>query len=143
MVGDLPPQDKDSKQTALEAQGRPAHRLAVRLSKRPLGWLLAIYWTALFLGTHVPVPSGVLKQGSDKVIHFLAYAGLAFLLSLWRGPAKWRTSLVILAVFAVVDEVLQIPVGRTCDLHDMIADWLGSAFGAAAAWLVVRHAGRK
>ena len=107
--------------------------------KRLLGWALIIYWTALFIGTHVPVPSGALPGGSDKVIHFLAYTGLACLLGLWRGPKKWASSFVILSIFAIIDELLQIPVGRSCDLADAIADWLGTATGGLAAWWIHRE----
>ena len=104
--------------------------------RRLVGWLLVIYWTALFIGTHMPVPSGVLRGGSDKVIHLLAYAGLACLLGLWRGPEKWRSSLAVVCLFAVIDELLQIPVGRSCELADAVADWLGAAIGSSAAWWI-------
>ena len=81
----------------------------------------------------MPVPAGALPSGSDKVIHFLAYLGLACLLGLFRGPEKWVSSFVIIAIFAVADELLQIPVGRSCDVADGLADWLGAAVGTALA----------
>jgi VanZ family protein len=71
---------------------------------------------------------------SDKVIHFLEYAVFA-LLTLrstlrWHRALSWRpailTALVILAVFAAVDEVVQgfVP-GRHTDLLDFGADLTG------------------
>ena len=101
--------------------------------RRLLNWLLAVYWIALFIGTHMPVPAGGLPGGSDKLIHFLAYLGLTCLLGIVRGPQKWVSSFVIIAIFAVIDELLQIPVGRSCDVADGLADWLGAATGTGLA----------
>ena len=100
-----------------------------------LGWLLALYWIALFMGTHSPVPPSevALPEGSDKLIHFVAYFGLACLLGLFRGTQKWASSFAIIAVFAMIDELLQIPVGRSCDVADGLADWLGAAIGIVLA----------
>ena len=87
------------------------------------------------MGTHIPVPpSGVaFPEGSDKLIHFVAYFGLACLLGLFRGKQKWASSFAIIAVFAMIDELLQIPVGRSCDVADGLAYWLGAAIGIVLA----------
>jgi VanZ family protein len=81
---------------------------------------LAIYWLAMFIGTHVPrVPPIHGVEPSDKVLHFLAYLGLVVLMA-----AAWATQLVlnwrhfgvlfiIAAVYGAIDELLQIPVGRS------------------------------
>ena len=97
--------------------------------------VLIVYWSALFLGTHVPtVPAGVAKV-SDKLLHYLAYGGLAFLLAMdqnARGPLTGRRRcqiFVIVAVYAALDELLQIPVGRTADVRDWVADILGAVCG--------------
>ena len=87
----------------------------------------------------MPVPAGALPGGSDKLIHFMAYLGLACLLGLFRGPEKWVSSLAIVAVFAVIDELLQIPVGRSCDIADGLADWLGAAVGTGLAARLYRR----
>ena len=88
----------------------------------------------------MPVPAGALPGGSDKLIHFMAYLGLACLLGLFRGPEKWVSSFAIVAGFAIIDELLQIPVGRCCDVADGLADWLGAVAGTGlAAWLYGRQ----
>lgn len=107
--------------------------------KRVLGWILAIYWGLLFISTHVPVPSGVpMGGGFDKVLHFVAYAALAFLLVLWRGPHRWVCCAMVIAAYSIADELLQIPVGRSCEFGDLVADWLGGAFGGLLAWVASR-----
>ena len=115
---------------------RPHFSTLVRLA-------LIVYWTALFVGTHVPtVPAGVAKI-SDKLLHYLAYGGLAVLLAMdqhARGRWSRRRGLQIFAVvalYAAADELLQGPVGRTTDFHDWIADLFGAACGLIAYALVV------
>ena len=43
--------------------------------------LLGIYWLAMFAGTHWPKTPQFVQGNSDKLIHFLGYAGLAALCS--------------------------------------------------------------
>ena len=58
--------------------------------------LLGVYWPALFISSHIPIPEMVEQAGvSDKTLHFLAYLILAFLLwvSLSReGKLRWRAA---------------------------------------------------
>jgi VanZ family protein len=103
--------------------------------KKATGWLLAAYWLALILGTHLPHPPQSMVA-SDKSLHFSAYAGLAFLVS-WnwslRRALGWRQRIwifVVLAAFGAIDEITQIPVGRQCDLFDWTADVLGILAGS-------------
>jgi VanZ family protein len=101
---------------------------------------LAAYWVTLFVGTHLPPQQALpLPAMSDKVIHALAYGGLAVLLSLALSRRRqWRIALAlsVLAVlggYAAVDELLQIPVGRHGDVLDWVADMIG-VLTALAAW---------
>ena len=105
-----------------------------------LGVVLSIYWLALFVATHVPVPqvSG-LPPNSDKGMHFVAYAGLAYLLMLRLSASRslaWKHyafTLVVIFSYAVVDELLQRAlVYRSYDPYDIMADWIGSLMGLAA-----------
>lgn len=114
--------------------------------------LFAIYWATLFVLTHVPIS----VQGPrhfDKVVHFLAYAGLgAGMVSVL--PGAWRRSVtgLLLAIgaaclYGVVDEVIQgfVP-GRTADVLDWCADAAGATVGATFVWTLaraVRLSGRK
>ncbi len=115
--------------------------------------LLTAYWCMLFIATHIPKPPSLHVQHIDKVFHFLAYAGLAFLLA-WSLPTIPNHPIlnILLAAFisisyGVVDECLQIPVGRTADVFDWIADSIGAVSGLAAYgsmrwWLMMRGKSR-
>jgi VanZ family protein len=111
--------------------------------------ILILYWIALVAGTHVPQPPVLIfpRALTDKWLHMMAYAGLAFLLSLnwalWRPWGWWHSVAILgaLAAFGALDEITQIPVGRDCDPIDWVADVIGSAAGLAI-FLVVRTAWR-
>jgi VanZ family protein len=106
---------------------------------------LAVYWITLLLATHVPVPSSAVSvPGADKVAHFVGYGVLGLLATLWitlRRPLSVRLTLLIivcLAAYAAVDELLQIPVGRSCDIADWKWDVIGGSVGALLIALVSR-----
>ena len=79
----------------------------------------------------------------DKVAHFLEYAVFAFLtfrsmsrLTDWsRSRTPFLISLLILAVFAVLDETLQsfIP-GRNPDVIDYLSDLSGGILVLGLLW---------
>ncbi len=103
--------------------------------------VLSIYWLALFLGTHLPLSGKGMGDHGDKLIHFLAFAGLAFLMSVGIGGRHptWRAYLVVLsacALYGGFDEFSQLFVGRHCDVWDWIADVGGTATGLLAYWIV-------
>ena len=99
---------------------------------------LILYWVLLFTMTHIPLKKGTLPQGTDVPLHFIAYAGLSFLLTWWLS-LKWDklTFKRLLAVFVgvslfgMLDELLQgIPVlQREPSLDDWVADTLGGLLG--------------
>ncbi len=98
---------------------------------------LALYWPALFVLAHIPIPRVVREANmSDKGLHFLVYAILTFLLwSAVGGDSKvnWRrlgSWLVLAAVilYSLCDEGLQHFVsGRSADARDLVADLAGAA----------------
>ena len=115
-----------------------------------VGAALGIYWFALFVMTHLPpemlrwgVSSAdqMMADGGDKVLHFVAYAGLAFLFASWqwmRGASDLRlTKLTIITLFsyAIIDELLQSLVSRTADIMDAGADWIGVLIGLSLFFL--------
>lgn len=107
---------------------------------RRAGRVLAVYWIAMFIGTHVSLrESSTAFQIRDKVVHFGAFAGLAFLGAVYRqsrkGSVGWLEFVCILlvaAAYGVFDELTQIPVGRTADPLDWLADVTGAASGLVA-----------
>ena len=95
---------------------------------------LSVYWVLLFIGTHIPARHLVQIRANDKFLHAGAFAGLSFLLA-WAIPTrKVRSINVLIALFvtivyAGIDELLQIPVGRTADWLDFYADIAGITMG--------------
>jgi len=102
--------------------------------------LLAGYWLTLLVATHLPKQvAGLPTNQADKLIHFAAYAVLAWLLAMaWQASVgrlnARHLKLVWLAVvfFGAIDEVTQPLVGRTAS----VADWLADAAGAVVGLLV-------
>jgi len=107
--------------------------------RRWIGFALFVYWSTLFVSTHIPIPKDMLPPGvSDKTMHYVAYAGLGFLLTVWRStkrhlPLKSLVSILLcISVYGIIDELLQIPVGRHADVLDWIADFCGAVLGIAS-----------
>ncbi len=100
---------------------------------------LLFYWPGIFIATHIPiVPRWVGQIGfSDKVLHYLIYLILTFLLWFaisphkkvnWRKATVWWVMLVVVW-YGVFDEVLQGYVGRQPDVRDFFADLGGTVTG--------------
>jgi len=99
---------------------------------------LLLYWPAIFVLAHIPIPQLVYKaQVSDKMLHLITYLILVFLLWFavspdrrvnWRKAAVWWVFL-IMAGYGGVDELLQGYVGRSCDIKDFLANLAGVTGG--------------
>lgn len=104
-------------------------------NRRRIGAVAACYWGAMFVATHVPLPEKALPENSDKLAHFGAYLLLGACLGAWAAasrPLGWKRAaglLGVTAAYAVVDELLQIPVGRYADWRDGAADIAGAITG--------------
>ena len=119
--------------------------MALSIRRKVAVGLLAVYWPALAIFSHVPVPMWVRKAGvSDKVLHLLAYMILAFLL--WCAVARdvrlgrrraraWWVFLVVV-LYGAADEVVQGYVGRSCDIMDFVADLAGTLAGLFVFWFL-------
>lgn len=115
------------------------HRIAV-----------CVFWLSEFILTHAPIPEQQVEAlpGSDKHLHFGAYVVLAGLLLFWNGVdaagtvRRVLTVVLILAVYAVVDELLQPFFGRDAELLDWAADFFGTAIGATLAYVIARAISR-
>lgn len=101
--------------------------------------VLALYWPALFVLTHVPIPRVVREADvSDKSLHFLTYLILAFLFWSvvsgnrkvnWRRAAPWLV-LFVIVIYGILDELLQSCVaGRSSDIRDFFSDLAGAVAG--------------
>jgi VanZ family protein len=116
-----------------------------------LAWsVTAAYWLGIFYLTHLPPERLPKTRIADVHAHFTAYAVLAVLL-LWslhytplspRAAAWWVVGLCFF--YGAIDEVLQIPIGRTCSMKDWIADATGAVTVVAMAVVIgaARHVRR-
>jgi VanZ family protein len=125
--------------------------MIARLSRRfqIAAAILLIYWGAIFVGTHVPGSMLGEPKIWDKALHFLAYAGLAFLLACVYGyrvlPTRrtYLLLLVLVGLYGVADELLQLVVpNRSADIYDWFADMLGAIAGLTAYAVVSGVVGR-
>jgi VanZ family protein len=97
--------------------------------------LLAVYWLAIFIATHLPKVGLPNITNIDKVLHFGVFSILAFLMA-WAIPTQMRrprwnvlVAAVVCVSYAAIDEFSQIPVGRQADVMDWLADVAGVTFG--------------
>ena len=106
------------------------------LSKRT--WMLIFYIIIiLFLSIQQFNTSKTISLvGFDKVVHFIEYMGLGFLMINMlminkMSKKKWYLSMIFFLIFPGIDEILQsfIP-SRTPDIYDYYADILGCFMGA-------------
>lgn len=113
----------------------------------PLG-CLAAYWCVLFLATHWPnpFPPGGTPKYPDKLVHFSAYAFLAFLgvfaLAWVRTEGRERVSvwrslgvLAIVIAYGFFDELTQPLTGRDFEWLDWAADCAGASCGTIISYL--------
>jgi len=98
--------------------------------------LVVVVLVGMFLGTHLPVSGPVVFSHLDKLFHFGAYLTLTVcLLASWelsRGTLEASHYFVVWlfgTLYGIFDEVTQIPVGRTCDGFDWLADLAGIVIG--------------
>ena len=106
-----------------------------------------------FLSSRSSAGGIALFPGADKIMHFAAFAVLAFALGLWFSADSWLKlplrnffiCVAIASVFGILDEIHQFFVpGRHSDIWDWAADTLGAAFGSAAFLFgCKKHKGRK
>lgn len=108
------------------------------------------YWLAMFAATHVPRVEVVERlPTTDKELHFSGYFVLGLLLPFWRLPVPPPTLRrmvrlwAVIALYGAIDELLQIPVGRSAEVHDWVADAGGAAGGILLAALITRLAGTR
>lgn len=89
----------------------------------------------------MPHPPPTLDTGWDKFNHVLAFSALAFCARLAAAGSRWPVPAWQALVFAwgVLIELAQTQVpGRHGEWPDLLADAVGMAIGAAAAWLMLR-----
>lgn len=101
--------------------------------------LAVVYFLILFAGTHLPQPPQGGVSISDKWLHLAGYAVLTLcVLTGWEltvgrmQPKHFFAMWLAGTIYAAIDELTQIPVGRLADRNDWFADVLGIVIGLAA-----------
>lgn len=99
---------------------------------------LSVYWPAIFIATHIPVPNWVGQAGmGDKTLHFLSYLGLISLVWFAVSPYervnwhRWKVWIILAVIvwYGAIDEWLQGFVGRQPEVMDFYADISAALLG--------------
>ena len=80
-------------------------------------------------------------EGSDKLVHFVAFATLAFPLAI-SGRIGLLPVFVGASAYGGAIELIQPSVNRSADINDWIADVVGVVLGIGFG-LLYRHIGRR
>lgn len=117
-----------------KSQKRPVYRWVS-------GCLFWLYLAALFTGTHLPPKEVDGIVVNDKLLHFGAYLGLAFLWLCWVftfQPIKLTSYIVcviVLSLYGAFDEITQLLVDRNANMIDWYADVGGIIAGCHCFWI--------
>jgi VanZ family protein len=111
--------------------------------------LLAGYWLALAVGTHLPPTlAGMPGDFTDKLVHAAAFAVLAWLLAMaWQNSAgrlngrHLQFAWLAVVLYGAADELTQLLVGRSATMGDWLADAVGAALGLVIFSVWQRKAG--
>ncbi|MBZ0183373.1 MAG: VanZ family protein [Melioribacteraceae bacterium] len=109
---------------------------------------LVLYWILLLVLTSLPSNALPKQAFSDKVNHFLAYFGLAVLLSgtlFYQKKnrflsAKYLISTIVLSSFyGFLDELHQLFIpGRYAEFYDWVANFIGALTGTFIFFLFLK-----
>jgi VanZ family protein len=122
--------------------------------KIPRPWLHAariadviLFYPALLLviwGELTPRPAEVIEGYNDKLLHFIAYFGLAAIaaIAVRRRKAAILAALGLIVLGGIL-EIIQGFVGRDMSLYDEFANTLGVVVGGFAARSIVEPLRRR
>ncbi len=99
-----------------------------------IGWMIIVFIGCAWPGSGMPDMS----HGRDKWMHLAGFAPFGLLWSLAGRRVVWVLAAGL--IFGLLIEVYQgiMPIGRSFDLFDALADTVGTALGLAAFWLLHR-----
>ena len=120
------------------------------LEKHKVGFVyipLVIYWLLLITATSLPAADLPSIGTIDKVNHFIAYFGLAILLTLtFLFQLKYESiykkaylvAFLIVIFYGMLDEIHQLFIpGRDAEFFDWLADAAGAFLGVSLVWGLV------
>ncbi|MDA7448568.1 VanZ family protein [Planktomarina temperata] len=105
----------------------------------PLTLIVLFTLTVAMLWPLDPPPPA--PAGSDKIIHFLAFAALAFPLAC-TGRVGLLPVFICASAFGGAMELIQPTFNRGADVNDWVADIIGVLLGIAGGLLYRRIRGR-
>lgn len=111
-------------------------------------WCLLVFVLSSVPGRDLPAMPA---ENFDKLVHAAVYGVLGALcllavLATWRLRAAVAATLAVglATIYGISDELHQLLTpGRSCDIHDVMADLVGSVIGVAALSLLVIVRARK
>jgi VanZ family protein len=117
---------------------QPFHRNAGKIAVALLLWIAAIL--VVVTGELIPGDSAPMRlldatHISDKVFHFTAYLGLAFIPVLGFRLTRGIACAMVMIFLGVALEFIQRMVGRDLEIGDMVANTLGVLVGIGLALL--------
>ncbi len=101
----------------------------VRIVQPYWGWITLINLALISYLSLLPLDHVPEVMGGDKLHHFMAYAGLIFLVA-WRKPVYWWVWGIAFMVWGGAIEFIQPYVNRHAEWLDFAVNTLGLLFGA-------------
>jgi hypothetical protein len=113
-------------------------RLFQPRTRRILAALWGVSWLIVAVLLLMPVPGGV-PEGTDKVVHFLIFAGMALGAVSFSHRAGQLSGLAILTIAGgtALEFAQRLTQWRTFDLSDAAANVFGASSGYAIALVVL------
>jgi VanZ family protein len=113
-------------------------RLLQQRIRRILAGLWVFAWVVVAVLLLIPIPGGV-PEGTDKIVHFLIFAGMAFgAISFSRRPGQLSAlALLTMAGGIALEFAQRLTPWRTFDLMDALTNTLGASSGYAIALIVL------
>jgi hypothetical protein len=96
-----------------------------------------VYAGAMSAGTHWPrLQLGDPTHPPDKLLHFIAFGGLLFMLVRARFFAGLAANFLVALLWTALDEITQgIPgLGRSMSMEDIVAGWMGVTTTGLFLW---------
>lgn len=116
------------------------------LASRMRKWAFWLFWPALMVvvwGELDPHPSSLEVTVSDKLLHFVAYFGLAGIATTALGYRRALQIWISLALLGGVLEIVQGLTGRDAEWLDEAANAAGAGFGTLAGLLFLHLLGKR
>jgi VanZ family protein len=106
--------------------------------RRILAGLWVSAWVVVAVLLLIPIPGGV-PEGTDKIVHFLIFAGMAFGAISFSRRAGQLSALALLTMAGgiALEFAQRLTPWRTFDLMDALTNTLGASSGYAIALIVL------